>query len=40
MLLEAGANARTLNKQGLSALEMANSCKGKDMYEMLKGFVQ
>lgn len=40
MLIEAGANARTVNKQGLSALELANSCNSKDMYELLKRHVQ
>ncbi|HEY4979907.1 MAG TPA: ankyrin repeat domain-containing protein, partial [Candidatus Acidoferrum sp.] len=39
MLLEAGANARTLNNQGFSPLDLANSCKSKDMYEMLKRYV-
>jgi ankyrin repeat protein len=39
MLIEAGATARTLNKQGLSALELAKSCNSKDMYELLKRYV-
>jgi uncharacterized protein len=39
MLIEAGANARTVNKQGLSALELASSCKSKDMYELLTRYV-
>ena len=39
-LIEAGANARTVNKQGLSALELANSCNSKDMYALLKRHVQ
>jgi uncharacterized protein len=38
MLIEAGANARTVNKQGLSALELANSSNSKDMYELLKRY--
>jgi ankyrin repeat protein len=39
MLIDAGANARTANKQGLSALELANSCNSKDMYVLLKRYV-
>jgi ankyrin repeat protein len=39
LLIEAGANARTVNKQGLSALELANSCNSKDMYELLRRYV-
>jgi len=39
MLIEAGAIARTANKQGLSALELANSCSSKDMYDLLKRYV-
>ena len=39
MLIEAGANARTTNSRGLSALELANSCRSKDMYELLKRHV-
>jgi len=39
MLIEAGAKARTANKQGLSALEVAKSCSSKDMYDLLKRYV-
>jgi len=35
VLIGAGANARAVNKEGLSALELAKLCKGKDMYELL-----
>lgn len=40
MLIEAGANARTMNKQGLSAIELANSYDSKDMYQMIKRYVR
>ena len=36
ILLAAGANARTSNKQGRTALEMAEACANRDMYELLK----
>jgi len=39
ILLEAGASARTENKHGLSALELAKSCKHADMYELLQRYV-
>lgn len=39
ILLAAGANARTFNKEGCSALEMAETCKSRDMYELLKPYV-
>src|SRR5688572_26695235 len=39
ILLAAGANARTSNKQGRSALEMADTCAARDMYELLKRYV-
>jgi hypothetical protein len=39
ILLAAGANARTSNKEGCSALEMADSCVAPDMYELLKRYV-
>jgi uncharacterized protein len=39
VLIEAGANARTVNKKGLSALELADSCDGKNMYELLRRYV-
>lgn len=39
ILLAAGANARTFNKEGCSALEMAQTCKSRDMYELLKPYV-
>ena len=39
ILLAAGANARTSNKQGRSALELADTCSARDMYELLKRYV-
>ena len=36
ILLAAGANARTSNKQGRTALEMAEACANRDMHELLK----
>ena len=39
ILLAAGANARTSNKEGRSALEMADTCAKRDMYELLKRYV-
>jgi ankyrin repeat protein len=39
LLLAAGAKAHTFNKEGCSALELANDCKSKDMYELLKQHV-
>lgn len=39
MLLAAGASAKTFNKEGTSALEMAESCAKRDMYELLKQYV-
>jgi ankyrin repeat protein len=39
ILLAAGANARTSNKEGCSALEMAESCAKRDMYELLQQYV-
>ena len=39
ILLAAGANARTSNKQGRSALELADTCANRDMYELLKRYV-
>jgi uncharacterized protein len=39
ILLAAGANARTFNKEGRSALEMAGTCKSRDMYELLQPYV-
>jgi uncharacterized protein len=39
ILLAAGATARTFNKEGCSALEMAETCKSRDMYELLKPYV-
>jgi ankyrin repeat protein len=38
ILIDAGADARTVNKQGMSALEMADTCKHKDMYELLQRY--
>lgn len=40
ILLAAGATARTSNKQGRSALEMAEAGATRDMYELLKRYVQ
>ena len=39
VLLAAGANARTSNKEGCSALEMAETCAARDMYALLKQYV-
>jgi uncharacterized protein len=39
ILLAAGANAKTFNKEGTSVLEMAESCAKRDMYELLKQHV-
>jgi uncharacterized protein len=39
ILLAAGANARTSNKQGRSAVELADTCANRDMYELLKRYV-
>ena len=39
-LIEAGASVRTVNKHGLSAIELANTCATKDMYELLKRYAQ
>lgn len=39
ILLAAGANARTFNKEECSALAMAETCKSRDMYELLKPYV-
>lgn len=39
ILLAAGANVRTFNKEGCSALEMAETCKKRDMYELLQRYV-
>jgi uncharacterized protein len=38
ILLAAGASARTSNKEGLSALELADSCAAREMYELLKQY--
>ena len=35
----APASARTINKHGISALELANACKSNDMYELLQRYV-
>ncbi len=40
VLLAAGANVQTSNKEGRSALEMAESCATRDMYELLKQYVR
>ena len=40
ILLVAGANAQTSNKEGCSALEMAETCAARDMYELLKEYVR
>jgi hypothetical protein len=39
VLLAAGANARTFNKEGCSALEMAATCANRDMYQLLERYV-
>ena len=39
ILLAAGANVRTSNKEGCSALEMAETCTNRDMYELLERYV-
>lgn len=36
LLIQAGAEINTVNKQGLSAIELAKSCIDQDMYELLK----
>jgi uncharacterized protein len=36
LLINAGANPRTANKQGLSALELAETCEHQEMYELLR----
>lgn len=38
MLIEAGANTRTFNKDRLSALELANTCMRKEMHELLQRY--
>jgi ankyrin repeat protein len=40
MLIEAGANAQTVNKQGLSAMELAASYNSKDMCELLRRYLR
>jgi ankyrin repeat protein len=37
-LIEAGASVRTVNKHGLSAIEIANSCASKEMHELLERY--
>lgn len=39
VMLAAGANARTFNKEGCSALEMAATCANRDMYQLLERYV-
>jgi hypothetical protein len=39
VLIEAGASARTFNKDELSALDLASTCKHKDMHELLQRYV-
>jgi ankyrin repeat protein len=38
ILIKAGANTRTFNKDGLSALELAKICTRKDMHELLQQY--
>jgi uncharacterized protein len=38
LLVEAGAKADTVNKQGLSALELSKQCERSDMYELLQQY--
>ncbi|HEV2442668.1 MAG TPA: ankyrin repeat domain-containing protein [Steroidobacteraceae bacterium] len=40
LLINAGANPRTENKGGLSALELARTCQDKEMYELLSQYVR
>jgi ankyrin repeat protein len=37
LLINAGANIETMNKEGLSAIELAKLCAQRDMYELLIG---
>jgi ankyrin repeat protein len=37
LLIHAGANIETMNKEGLSAIELAKPCAKRDMYELLIG---
>lgn len=39
ILINAGANPRTANKSGLSALDLAKTCEGREMYELLSQYV-
>lgn len=39
LLLEAGARVDTVNKAGVSALELAQRCARRDMADLLRGFV-
>jgi uncharacterized protein len=39
LLINAGANPRTANKQGLSALALAETCEHQEMYELLRQYV-
>ncbi len=39
ILLQAGARLQTVNKQGLSALDLAASCGTQEMYELLKRYL-
>ncbi len=38
-LIDAGADPRTANKRGVTALELAKTCERKEMYELLSQFV-
>lgn len=40
ILIESGADVQTMNKQGRSAIQLAESYSKKDMYELLKRHVQ
>lgn len=39
LLIEAGASIETVNKQGVSALALAQRCEGRDMGELLRRYV-
>ena len=39
ILIDAGADPRTVNKQGMSALELAKICERNDMFELLQRYV-
>jgi len=40
LLIQAGAQVNTVNKQGLSAIDLAKSCKDQGMYNLLKAKIK